>query len=136
MAAYASVGDLASRWKPLEGAEAETASALLGDAAVEIRAAAPNIDDRIAAGVLDADAPVIVSCRMVKRSMSGPAGFEGVSQWSPTSGPHSQSLTFANPAGDMYLTKADRKLLGIGGSRAFTIDMFPAYTDEEFAGGV
>ena len=133
MAAYATVDDLVARWRTLEEAEAATASALLDDAAVMIRAVCPDIEDRIADGVIDPLVPLIVSCRMVKRAMQAPAGFEGVSQFNQTAGPFAQATQFANPAGDMWLAKADRKLLGVGGSKAFTVDMWPAYTDEEFA---
>ena len=30
-----------------------------------------------------------------------------------TAGPYTQSWTFANPSGDMYLTKMEKRLLGI-----------------------
>jgi hypothetical protein len=42
----------------------------------------------------------------------------GVSQKSITGGPYTQNISFSNPSGDMYLTKGDRSLLGIGGGRA------------------
>ena len=133
MAAYATVDDVVLRWRPLSDAEVEQASALLDDAAVMIRSACSDIEARIADGLLDAEVLKLVSVRMVKRAMTAPAGFEGVSQWNVASGPHSQSTQFANPMGDMWLTKVDRKMLGVGGARAFSIDMWPAYTDQEFA---
>lgn len=133
MAAYATVDDVVLRWRALSDAEVVVASALLEDAAVMIRSVVPNLETRVADGDLDPEALKIVSCRMVKRSMQAPAGFEGVSQFNQTAGPFSQATQFANPAGDMWLAKADRKLLGVGGSRAFTVDMWPAYTDAEYA---
>ncbi|WP_442972483.1 Gp19/Gp15/Gp42 family protein [Rhodococcus sp. BH5] len=127
---YATVSDLESRWRPLESAEAVTASALLEDAAVMIRAACPDVDVRIDAGLLDPSVPVIVSCRMVKRAMSAPDGFEGVSGFNQSAGPFSQNLSFANPAGDMWLGKPDRKLLGCSTQRAFMVDLLPPVVEE------
>lgn len=133
MAAYATVDDLVARWRPLAGAEATQASALLEDAAVIIRASCPDTDARILAGTLDPAVPLMVSCAIVKRAMSAPAGFEGVSQFNQTAGPFAQATSFANPAGNMWLTKQDRKLLGCSSQKAFMVDLLPAYSDEEYS---
>jgi len=133
MAAYATVDDVVLRWRPLSDAEVDQASALLDDAAVMIRSVCPDVEARIADGLLDVEVLKLVSVRMVKRAMTAPAGFEGVSQFNQTAGPFAQATQFANPTGDMWLTKVDRRLLGVGGSKAFSVDMWPAYTDQEFA---
>lgn len=59
---------------------------------------------------------------MVKRAFSC-ADFDGmaVSQYSQSASPYSESFTFANPAGDLYLTKAEKKRLGIIGARYFSV---------------
>lgn len=41
----------------------------------------------------------------------------GVTQMTQTSGPFSKSYTVSNAYGDMYLTKAEKDLLGLNGSR-------------------
>lgn len=133
MAAYATVDDLVLRWRPLTDEEALTAAALIEDAAVMIRSTVPDLETRLADESLSLDVLKLVTVHMVKRSMSAPAGFEGVTQFNQTAGPFAQATQFANPTGDMWLTKADKKMLGVSGSKAFTVDMFPAYTDEEFA---
>ena len=61
------------------------------------------------------DAARIVSCNMVIRAMSAAQDTFGLSQSSMTAGPYTQSWTYSNPSGDMYLTKAERKMLGISG---------------------
>ena len=125
--AYATTADVEARWRPLSPAEATQAAALLDDAAVVIRAACPDIADRITDGLLDPSVPKLISVRLVKRVMSAAAssGFEGVTNLSQTAGPFSQNTSFANPLGEMFLTKADRRLLGCGGAQAFTVDMAP-----------
>ena len=122
---FASVGDLERRWRPLTSEEISVAEALLGDASVMIRSEAPGIDAKILAGELSPDAPLQVACRVVKRAMQGPEDLGGVSTFQDTAGPFSHSMTFANPAGDLYLAKADRRLLGVGRQQAGSVDTLP-----------
>lgn len=115
--AYATVGDLEARWRKLSESERTRAGTLLDDAAAILDAELA----RCGADPADLEAALrYVSCQMVRRTMAaggaGPmgAGAPGdVSQWSRTSGPFSESFSFANPSGDMYLTSADRRLLGV-----------------------
>ena len=55
-----------------------------------------------------------VCTNMVCRSVSA-NGMDvlGASQASVTAGPYTQSFSFATPSGDMYLTKLEKRLLGI-----------------------
>lgn len=124
MAAFATHSDLAARWRSLSTGEQTRATTLLGDASAELRALDNTIDQRIEDDLLDADIPKRVVCQMVKRAMIGDAN-EGLNQFSETTGPFTNSGTFANPNGDLYLTKNERKLLGIGKGRAFSIDLAP-----------
>lgn len=119
--AYASVEDLAARWRPLSTEEEARATVLLDDAAVKIDAVSavsdPATDQELAARK-------IVSCEMVKRAMAASGGV-GITSVQETMGPFSTSQQFANPAGDLYLSKADRKLLGRGRQRAGMVDLTP-----------
>lgn len=109
--------DLRARWPDMPPGADSHAEVLLEDAGVYIRAVAPNWED------LDPDAIAIVACRMVKRSMSAGQLIDGASSLSQTAGPFNQQVTFANPNGDLYLTKADKRLLGIGTQTFSTYDM-------------
>lgn len=111
--AYATVDDLEARWKSLTANEAERAAVLLDDAAVIINAllASKGIT------IVNADAAKMVSCSMVKRAMmQADTGMMGITQGTVSADIYSQSLTFANPSGDMYITAAERKALGAGAS--------------------
>lgn len=117
---FASTDDLAKRWRPLTEAEKTTAEVLLQDASVEVRSALKR------AGIdttddFDADAAKIVVCGMVKRSMIAGDNSPGVTTAQETAGPFSRSFTYANPTGDLYMTKREKQLLGIGLQAAFTI---------------
>lgn len=114
---YATVEELEARWRTLSAPERVRADVLLQDAAVRI-----DIECPPTIPVTDEAARKIISCEMVKRAMANPAGI-GVTQYSETTGPFTDQVTYANPSGDMYLTKADRRLLRCGSQVAFTVPM-------------
>ena len=111
--AYATIGDIESRWRVLSTDEAARAAALLEDAATIIDAY----------GTPNEDAARVVSCNMVIRAMSASSlDTFGVTQSSMTAGPYTQSWTYSNPSGDMYLTKTERKMLGFAGGYIGSIE--------------
>jgi hypothetical protein len=124
MTAYATVDQLEARWRPLTESEIEQAETLLEDASVQVRAEIPTLAARIEAGNPDLlSAAIRVECAMVKRALSAGDGGYGVTSTQETQGPFSRTLQFSNPMGDLYLTKAERRLLGGAGQQAFTISM-------------
>lgn len=95
------------------------------DIASELRQAGigyADPDEDFAADLAD------VACAMVHRAVGeDSAGCDipfGASQFSQTGGPYTQSATLANPYGDMFMTKAERRKLGIGRARAGFADPF------------
>ena len=60
-----------------------------------------------------------VCCAVVSRATSAPPALAGVSQYSQGAGSYTASASFANPTGDMYLTRGDRMALGLGGSQCW-----------------
>ena len=112
MAAYATVQDVQDRMlRTMSEAEEDLCEVLLDDAAVLIDAEAPNAS---------ADAKKIVSCRMVIRALGDGSGDSsvpaGATQGSMSALGYSQSWTIGSGggAGEMYLGKLERKLLGCG----------------------
>jgi len=105
--AYATVADLEARWHTLSASEQARAAVLLDDAAA-ILDALGTYDETDETMVSNLKA---VSCNMVIRAMG--ATDVGLTQGSMTAGPYTQSWSYANPSGDMYLTKMDKRLLGI-----------------------
>lgn len=108
---YAEVSDVQKRMaKILSESERNICSELLKDAAVMIDAYRPEADEDIKA---------LVSCRMVMRAISdieGSAGIPiGASQGSMSALGYSQSWTIGNGStGELYMSKAEKKLLGSG----------------------
>lgn len=108
--AYAEVSDIESRWRSLSPTEQSRASVLIDDASAMLDALVDvDTDDDEQAQLLKQ-----VCCSMVIRAMSATESDAfGASQMSMTAGPYSQSWNYANPSGDMYLTKLEKRLLGI-----------------------
>lgn len=110
--AFADVSDLESRWRELSTDEEARANVLLGDASVMLSALV-NVDS---SDYEQSEILKMVCCNMVIRSMSATAADSfGVSQTSITAGPYTQSFSYSNPSGDLYLTRLEKRLLGIGG---------------------
>lgn len=131
MADFATVADLEARWRPLSDPEKARAAILLADASAQVRVEAPGIDARLTVVApatvpeLDPIIPRRVVADMVRRAMLAAPDQPALANYQTTAGPFSQSGTFVNPTGDLYITKAERRLLGIGRQRAFMIDTTP-----------
>lgn len=113
MDAFASVDDLQARYRTLDADEQARATALLADASFILRAefarAGKTYDetDEVMANNVS-----MVCCAMVKRVLAN--GIAGdYTQYSQTAGSFNEQYTFANPQGDMYLTAAERRILGL-----------------------
>lgn len=109
MEAFANVSDLESRWRKMDPAEKVRASALLKDAAAIILAALKQARIKVdSQDEVQAANLVRVSCAMVQRAMAQGDG-EQQHAWGGN--------LVANPSGDLYLARSDRRSLGIGGAR-------------------
>lgn len=122
---FATPDDLAARWRPLTEAESAQALVLLEDASARIRVEFPDVDARIAAvpQELDPAIPRMIVCAMVKRSMLAGTDQAVAASIQQTAGPYSQSTTYANPTGDLYLTSGERRMLKGSPQQAFTVSM-------------
>lgn len=108
--AYADVSDLESRWRDLSADEEAKAAVLLDDASAML-ASYVDVDESDEAQMTLLK---IVCCNMVQRSMSATeSDLYGVTQQSMSAVGFSQSMSYSNPTGDMYLTKSEKRLLGI-----------------------
>lgn len=105
MEAFATVKDLESRWRVMDASEKRRATVLLEDAAALIVANGVKVDEE---DETQAANLVRVSCAMVMRAM-GQGDGEQVNAWGGN--------LVSNPCGDLYLSKQDKRSLGIGCSR-------------------
>ncbi len=115
MDAYATLEDLQRRWRLLSADEQQRATTLLSDAAVKIALACKQSGVVIdAADELQSEALKSINCEMVKRAMMSPIDMPPVSSFAQTAGNYSESQTYVNPMGDLYMTLGEKKMLGIG----------------------
>ena len=106
MTAYATIEDIEARMlRDLSTDEETVSQTLLEDAAVRIDAF--NAD-------ASADAKKVVSCSMVMRVLGGGEEITpiGASQGSMSALGYTQSWTLSGAAGELYLSKEDKRLLG------------------------
>lgn len=106
-AAFAQVADLVARWRPLIATEFSRAAVLLGDAAIVIRTYPPGIDGLLTSGAIPAGAPLMVSCRMVRRALEQ----ESTVLTHLQAGPFVRE--FANPDGNLYILREEFRMLGL-----------------------
>lgn len=118
MAAFATVEQYLAVYDSSQ--DEDRIAAVLEKASRKIRAAMredglswEDPDDELAASLAD------VCCDMAHRALGEdrPDGIElpfGATQTSVTAGPYSQSVSLGNPYGDLFLTRSERDLLGIG----------------------
>lgn len=122
MVAFATIDDLQDRWRQLTEDEQARASVLLLDASVKITLFCEHSGVLIdTENDLQAEALKAINCEMVKRAMMSPIDMPPVSTFAQTAGSYSESQTYVNPTGDLYLTLSEKKLLGIGGQRLGSI---------------
>lgn len=118
MEPFASTDDLQARWRTLTADELKRATALLGDATVLITSAMRHGGVAIdASDEVQASALKVVCCSVVKRAMLADADEVPYTQRTMGAGAFSESVTVANPTGDLYLASAEKKMLGIGTTR-------------------
>jgi hypothetical protein len=118
MEPFATVADLEARWRPLDEAEKAKADVLLGDASVLIAQRCRNAGVKLdMADGLVTETLRAITCEVVKRSMLSPTDRPAATNTQMVAGPYSESVTFANPTGDIYLTHSEQARLGIGKQR-------------------
>ena len=125
MEPFATIEDLEAEWRPLSPDEEETAERRLATASLLIRRRKPSIDDEIADDEVLREVVTFVVCDMVKNSMNTAEVPSGVSQFTNSTGPFSQTMQFTNPGEDLYFKKIHRRLLGLD-DESFTVDLLGA----------
>ena len=125
MEPFATVDDLEAEWRPLSESEKETARHRLQTASTLIRRMKPNIDEEAENDEVLQEVLTFVVCDMVKASMNATEVPSGVSQFTNSTGPFSQTMQFTNPGEDLYFKKIHRRLLGLD-DESFTVDLLGA----------
>lgn len=109
MTPFATAEDYEARFGPVD--DKGRLNALLEDATAYLMSLGVSADDKDEVKVATLRR---VTCAMVHRSMVA-GDYDGLSNVSQGAGGYTESVAVYNPGGDLYLTKAEREALGIGG---------------------
>ena len=110
---------LAEIWRALDVDEKKRAEALIHAASTQLRLIAKNnkvdLDEIIEEddSKVFADSVRFVVLAAVKRAMLTPVDAPPATQWSQAASPYSESMTFTNPASDLYFKKSELQMLGL-----------------------
>ena len=127
MEPFATVQDLEDAWRPLTPDEVETAGHRLATSSLLIRRLKPSIDVEVLDDEVLREVVTFVVCDMVKNSMTSKEVPHGVSQFTNSTGPFSQTMQFSNPEENLYFKKMHRRLLGLD-EESFTVDLLGGST--------
>lgn len=117
--AFASLQDLEARLKGgVAPGDKERAEVLLEDASALLVSLGV---DAMSEDLTLLDNAKRVCCSMVARSLNASTDMMGVTQMSQTAGPYTMSFTPSNSGGDLYLTSMEKKSLGIGRAKVYSI---------------
>ncbi|MEE8725563.1 MAG: Gp19/Gp15/Gp42 family protein [Bifidobacterium crudilactis] len=115
---FAQTTDLEARWHTLTASEQAQAKVLIDDASDKIITVCPRYEN------LRPLTLTRITCAMVQRAMSiSDDALAGATQHSETTGPMTDSWSYSNPDGALYLKKQELHDLGVGVQKAFSIDM-------------
>lgn len=118
MEAFADIEALESKYA-LNDAQKEVAEVYLMDATLTIsellRARGKSPED------IDPDILEMVTRDVAYRALSTVATGREVSQYTQSAIGYSETFTFSNSSGDVYLTRKEKRLLGLNGSKIYSI---------------
>lgn len=124
MEPFATVEDYEARYGEVD--DDKRISTLLSDASAFV-ASQPGFAVR-EGDDLQAAALTVVTCSLVYRKVTA-GDYAGLSSVSQGGGGYTASVSVYNPSGDFFLTKQERRMLGIGGGRVGMTDPYGGDSD-------
>lgn len=114
---YADINDLIALWRALTPDEITKATALIPVVCASLRTEAKKVNMDLDALVADdADLSIVaksVTCDIVARALMTSTSGEPMTQFSMSAGGYSQSGTFLNAGGGLFIKKSELARLGI-----------------------
>lgn len=128
MAAFATIDDLTTLWRPLLAEEQKRAAALLLLVSDSLRAEADrvgkNLDEMVAGNAAYASVAKSVTVDVVARALMTSTDQEPLSQFSQTAGPYSASGTYLVPGGGLFIKRSELARLGLRRQRMGAMDIY------------
>lgn len=126
---WATIAQYEARYGDVAAADEPMLQECLDDATSQINAAMDGCGIDYSEPSADYARRLMMVCRqMAHRAFAANAEALpfGISQASQTAGPYTQSYSFSNPYGDLFMTASEKRMLGIGASY---IGSIPAEVD-------
>lgn len=128
MAAFASVDDITSLWRPMT-AEEQTRAAVLAEIVsaslrVEADKVGKDLDKMIAANTHLAEVAKSVTVDVVARTLMTSTDQEPLSQFSQTAGPYTASGTYLVPGGGLFIKRSELARLGLRRQKMGAMDIY------------
>lgn len=115
---WATIAQYEQRYGEVDADAQPVLQECLDDATSQINAALDGAGVDYRCPSADYARRLMTVCRQMAHRAFGDNGSDlapfGVSQTSQTAGPYTQSFSFSNPYGDIFMTKNEKKMLGIG----------------------
>lgn len=128
---FATISDIIALYRPLTPEEAERAGALLPVISdrlrLEARKVGMDLDVRIAADDVLRTVAKSVTVDIVARTLMTPTAGNGmgmVTQMTQSAGPYSQTGTFLNPGGGLFIKNSELAALGIRRQRYGGLEIY------------
>lgn len=117
---WATIAQYEARYGDVATADEPMLQECLDDATSQINAALDAARIDYSQPSADYARRLMMVCRQMAHRSFGDNGSEyapfGVSQTSQTAGPYTQSFSFSNPYGDLFMTASEKKMLGLSQS--------------------
>lgn len=128
MAAFASVDDITSLWRPMTAEEQTRAAALAEIVSASLRVEADKVgkdlDKMIAASNHLAEVAKSVTVDVVARTLMTSTDQEPLSQFSQTAGPYTASGTYLVPGGGLFIKRSELARLGLRRQKMGAMDIY------------
>ena len=128
MAAFATVDDLTTLWRPMTTEEQTRAAALLELVSDSLRMEADKVgrdlDAMVAASAHLAAVAKSVTVDVVARTLMTSTDQEPLSQFSQTAGPYSTTGTYLVPGGGLFIKHSELARLGLRRQRMGVLDIY------------
>ena len=124
MANFADVTQLQAFWKTLDATEQARANVLLELASARLREIGVDVEVAVDALVAARESYAItarwVVMEAVKRAMLTPTDAPPAESVQQTAGPYSETIKYANPAGDLWFKRSELQALGLYGRQSLS----------------
>lgn len=115
---FADSSDLQNRWASMPDLPEDYVNLILEDISQFILDLYPRVQKTVSERTLTR-----IACAIAKRALETPDDLVAVESYQQGAGPYQETVKPANPHGDFYLTKMEKRILSGSSGSAWSIDL-------------